>query len=52
MSYVFVLLMSIDVVIVVVGLVLVQLFSWECLYPSFYIQWGKITNKITKSVTT
>jgi hypothetical protein len=41
-----VLLMAIGVVFV---LVVVPL---ECLYPSFYIQGGKVTRKVTESVTT
>jgi hypothetical protein len=40
---VLVLLMAIDIVVVVV--------VWGCLYPSFYIQGGEDTRKVTKSVT-
>jgi hypothetical protein len=36
--------MAIGVVVVVV--------PWGCLYPSFYIQVGKVTKKVTESVTT
>jgi hypothetical protein len=42
MSYVIVFLMAIDVIVLLV----------ECLYPSFYIQGGKVTKKEVESVTT
>jgi NADH:ubiquinone oxidoreductase subunit 3 (subunit A) len=45
MSCVLILLMVIDVVIVV-------LFPWGCLYPSFYIQGGDVTRKVIESITT
>jgi hypothetical protein len=44
-------LMTIDVVVVVLGLVL-DLSPRGCLYPSFYIQGGEVTWKVTESVTT
>ncbi len=43
-SCVLVLLMAIDAV--------VEVFPWGYLYPSFYIQGGEVTRKVTESVTT
>jgi hypothetical protein len=46
MPYVVVLFVAIDVVVVVVTCPL------GCLYPSFYIQGGEVTKKVTELVTT
>jgi hypothetical protein len=47
MCYIVVLLIAIGVAVVLVRLVL-----WGCLYPSFCIQEGEVTRKVTESVTT